>query len=481
MLAMRYSTAALPATLCLAIFSQCCSIQAVAQSIPEEDRLQQAVTWMNTVVVTEPVSDLRAYTPDQKAALIADLQKWMKSGSAIGSAELPATSTPAEKPKREINETMVFPEKGSLWLLVPQIKTDVSEASKWVYGVPYGSPKGSANAFYPNPDSYLFTGTATFNFAQAFLSISDRQKLCDAVTESDRSEGTCKNIGFLMGSRDRDSWERLLSAVTLISTTSQNPRFSQGLVPEAGTVSYEKTFSETVTGSFDATKLFRTATDYKNGLDIQAGASKTLGYHEVDLPTPCKTSSVTLTPKIKKAANKAGEQPDEMAKDIATQACIDAIAYGSGHWQKMGKMLIPTIEVKAVTASDLAKSGANTYIQPPSQIPALYSFSATWDLRKYIPSATTLSDAAAVMQAAAPASPSSAGGGASAAPVSAAKPDPDVKWKGQVAWFCIQLISHPEVVSNDGWWTRFQDAILGGGVGTANSSVAQVKLDTTSP
>lgn len=470
----KCSTATLSVTFGLAVLG--ISIHAAGQTLPSDERLQQAVTWMNTVVLTEPVGDLGAYTPDQKAALIADLQKWMRSGATVSSVAVPVTGDPAAKPKREVKEAMVFPANGSLWLLVPQIKADVSEASKWVYGVPYGSPKGSANAFYPNPDSYLFTGTATFNFAQAFLSISDRQKLCDAVTESDRSEGTCKNIAFLMGTRHRDSWQRLLSAVTLVSTTSQNPRFSQGLVPEEGTVSYEKTFSETVTGSFDATKLFRTATDYKNGLDIQAGSSKTLQYGEVPLPG-CALKFDPLDPKVVKAAKKAAESQDE----VVTQECIDAIAYGSGHWQKMGKMLIPTIEVKAVTASDLAKSGANTYIQPPSQIPALYSFSATWDLRKYIPSATTLSDAAAVMQEVASAAQPSTGRGVSGAPVSAAKSNPDMRWKGEVAWFCIQLISHPDVVSNDAWWTRFQDAILGGGMGTGNSSVAQVKLDTTSP
>lgn len=448
---MRCSNAILPAIVCLAAFGCRSPFQALGQTTVEDERLQQAVTWMNTVIVTEPIGDIRAYTADQKAALIADLQKWMR-----GSLQVGPTDAPAGKPKKDVTEGVAFPEEGSLWLLVPQVKADVSEASKWVYGIPYGAPKGTVSTFYPNPDTYLFTGTATFNFAQAFLSISDRQRLCTAVSDANRSSARCKNVPYLMGARTQDSWQRLLSAVILISTTSQNPRFSQGLVPIQGTVSYEKTFSETVTGSFDATKLFKTASDYKMGL---SSVSTILNgkQNEVKLPAPCDGK-------------------------WDTKGCIDAIAYGYGHWQKVAKMLIPTINVKAVTESDLAKSGANTFIQPPTQIPALYEYGATWDLRKYVPSAATRADAIDVMQATATAPPPALGGhAASQAAPSPAKADPDMKWKGQVAWFCIQLVSHPNVVSSDGWWTKFQNAILSPELETTNLSAAQVKFGAASP
>jgi len=418
----RISIIAVVTLLCLSFHSHPLQGETTAGA----DRLQLATNWINAVVATKPVADLRSLNPDERDALIKDIRAWLTNAE------------PKAKPA-PITEKQVFPDREVLWARVPQIKADVAQASKWVYGVPYGAPKGATSNFYPNPDTYLFTGTATFNFAQAFLSTSDRENLCNAVTSQGSSPAQRCGWSFLLGSRPRDVGERLLSAVTLISTTAQNPRFSQGLVPQPGTVSYQKTFSETVTGSFDPTKIFRTGTDFKNAADALSKHN-----YQNDIRGSDKAVSRLIG---------CAQETD----DDKVSSCIHSLAYGYGKRKQAMEILVPTIQVKAVTASDLAKSGANTFIQPPTQIPAQYEFSATWDLRTFVPNAGVRTDVVSAMQSIQRAAANSS---SENPPVSSQTDAQTQKWKAQVSWYCIQLVSHPELAENESWWTRFENSIL---------------------
>lgn len=397
-----------------------------SQTAATSERLQQATEWINATIATAPIDDIRSLSPDERQTLIADLRAWVKNGQAGQSSKSPGGQTATVKPV--ITEKELFPNPIVLWASVPQVKANVNQASRWVYGVPYGAAKGTQSNFYLNPDSYLFTGTATFSFSQAFLSISNRTKLCSGNNVIPST--LCNNPKFMLGTRPQDSWQRLLSAITLVSTTAQNPRFSQGIVPEAGTISYQKTFSETVTGSFDPTGLFRTATDFNSGL--QALKNDPANY--AALPKPCLKGSWN------------------------DRQCLVALSYGYGPGRQWAEALVPTIAITAITASDLAKSGANTFIQPPTQVSALYQFSATWDLRKWMPNASTLADAASVVNGLAGAqNPSTSQQKDSA---SDSKNDPDLKWRSQVAWYCFQLVSNPAIANNDVWWTKFEGTVL---------------------
>jgi hypothetical protein len=408
-------------------------------------RLQQVTDWINAVILPLPIADIRNLDPLERRALIEHIHEWVNNAQAKQVA-------PSSEPPLSLTEDDLFPKHWALWARVPSVKTDVAKASKWVYGVPYGSPKSTAASFYLNPDSYLFTGTATFTFSQAFLSIADRATLCKTATPTSGASDTpdhgsdkhphCSDPDFILGNRHVDPWQRLISAIQLVSTTSQNPRFSQGIVPEIGTASYEKTFAETVTGTFDPALLFRTATDFNKAVgalnhDNIADTGKIRGIRQ---QLPCG-------------------QPLPVPPTVKT--CIDALSYGQGKMKQFLEISVPKIEVKAVTASDLAKSGANTFVQPPTPTSALYEFSATWDLTRWVPNATTRANAADTIKTVRdyPKKPdSSSGGQADAAPGS--QDGSTMKWKAQVAWYCATLISHPELAADEVWWSKFENVVL---------------------
>jgi hypothetical protein len=429
------------------------------------DRIQLVTDWMNAVITNKTVGNIQHLDPDERAELIEEIRDWMSGIPSSAEESSPAAVAEAGP---SVSASDVFPDRWTLFLRVPQAKIDWAQAPPYVYGVPVGAAKTVNAAFYPNPDSALFTGSATFDFSQAFLTLADRAKLCRVVSapdvtqpekvngvEKDTAGKTKKDYGCswqaLMGLRSVDLAQRVVSSFNVTSTISQNPKFTQGLIPQPGTVLDKTTYSGSVTGTFDPKHIFRTATDLNSIFGIfspEKGSDTKVNF---GLGSDVEKLQGRIYQALGCGENFPPLKGENPKQDL--RHCIRHLSYGGG--QQWAEILLPVVQVKAVTPSDLYKTGTNTFVQPPTQFNALYEVSATWSLTNWVPNAALRADAVSTLQSGqrllshTPAKQQ-------ASTVSTG----DQRWKAQVAWLCLQLVSRPEIAENDAWWAKFQDAVL---------------------
>ncbi len=137
-----------------------------------QDRAAIASHWLETLGVNAALV-LQAPTTDQQAQFVRAIQSWAK-----GPAQ-PAPVVVGTLPFQSLSSTTWE----RIWR-IPQAKYEWTQTPRFVYGVPYGSPSGTANSFFPNPDSALSSFGGTFNLSEAFLSVSDRTTACIAADDA---------------------------------------------------------------------------------------------------------------------------------------------------------------------------------------------------------------------------------------------------------------------------------------------------------
>ena len=409
---------------------------------PDQDRADVALAWAGVLgIIGEPNHfSLTGHSEALRSEFLDKVDKWSNED---GEAELPSFG--------EVRFDDLYSSGGERLARVPSIKIEAVQTSKYVYGVPYGAPAGTPADYLKNPDSSLLNYSATLNFAEAFLSIADRGTTCASAAALRKANvrinavaqrNFCTSFVYLTGGRGIDLAQRLASGVSLTYTAAQNARFQSSLLQAGQAVS----FSDSLTGSFDPTKTWRTASDWLAAIRV-------------------------LPPNERDDLEGDGDPHSNVTKDYPClsltekDGCFLRYAYGYRPPQFL-QALLPRVDVKVVTPLNFQSAGNIFLSQQPDEHKRLYTVSATLDLSRFIPNSNTRSDAANVIAELAKARREKL-----KAQKLRARSAADQKveefvakdwhgWRKEVALLYKALADNPDLVSNESWWETFQATVF---------------------
>ena len=411
--------------------SQLCFAQTPQISHPW--RLDTAQSWITTLSV-------KGADQYSLPSLSSEQQRLFQTAFADWAAGKPTEAKPTIG---DVNFDDLSSELSERIKRAPSVKIEGVQASKYVYGVPYGSPAGTQAGFLGNPDSALFNYSATLNFSELFLSVSDRTTACKSASALRAAGMTvnikpgekdfCKDYEFITGDRNRDFAQRLVSGITVTYTASQNAKFQKSLLQGERDI----TFSHSVTGSFDPTKMWRSASDWESAAAVYASQAVIRGAGD-DF-----SASIEQFPR--------GDAPvginDFPCLDLRSSVgCFYRYAYG---WHKVQilEALIPRVDVKVVTPLNFQAANNVFLVQPADERKVLYTVALSVDLTKFIPNNKTRASAANVL--------------VTLANTEAKRKSADVAhaWRLKVAASYAELVNNPSLVDDETWWNQFRSLI----------------------
>lgn len=321
-------------------------------------------------------------------------------------------------------------------LRVSSFKTEWVQTPQYVFGILEGSAPGTPGQLVRNPNYALWSFGGVITPSELYVSIANRISMCTAAeaiwAKTDNLK--CNDASFLSGSRLRDGFGRLASAMTITVNTSQIPRFQNGVIVSDATIARGTDYTFTIQGSFDPNLLFRSAAEWKSWGEYYAKHPK-LKLEGHERPSECPTTAV-----------QPGSGDTVATRDVNTaiDSCFKRIARGTLFQQTITSIL-PKVDVRAFTAFDFYKTGLNTFLPTPVSGRALYDITGTWDLRKVLPSAETRVQAL------------------QAAKALVSKPSDekqqDGSWKAQVEMLYLDLLEKPGLALNQDWWDKFHDLV----------------------
>lgn len=409
---------------------------------PDQDRASVALAWAEVLgIIDEPTQFSFANSSENlRAEFLDKLQDW---ADRKGKAELPSLG--------EVRFDDLYSSGGERLARVPSIKVEAAQTPKYVYGVHYGAPIGTPADYLNNPDSSLLNYSATLNFSEAFLSITDRTTACtSARTLRDARVAVrpvaqrdfCTDFVYLTGGRALDFAQRLASGVSLTYTASQNARFQSNLLQSGQPIS----FSNSLTGSFDPTKTWRTAADWLAALHV-------------------------LSPDRKDHLEADGDSHSDVTEDypclslVGKDGCFLRYAYGDRSHQLI-QALLPKVDVKIVTPLNFQSSGNVFLTQKPDEHKRLYVVSASLDLSRFIPNSSTRADAANVIAELAKVKQERLKAEKWRA-INAADREKEQAvakewstWRQEVADLYTALVRDPDLVSKEAWWETFRATLF---------------------
>jgi hypothetical protein len=403
---------------------------AQTDSLTHPWRLDTAQAWVTTLSVKGADQyPLASMSADQREKFQTAFKEWVDGKSS----ETKPTLVDFEDLSSGLSERIKR---------APSVKIEGVQASRYAYGVPYGSPAGTQSSFLSNPDTALFNYSATLNFSELFLSVADRTTACKSANAlvaagfkmHEKKEGSdwCNDYQFITGNRGRDFAERFFSGLSLTYTASQNAKVQKSLIQGDGDV----TFSHSITGSFDPTKFWRTASDWEAAVGVYES--------QADIEGEGDKSSRDIDPVEKQSSPVPFH--DFPCLDPSREGCFSDYAYG---WKKIQilKALIPRVDVKAVTPLNF-QSANNVFLsQPADERKVLYTVALSIDLTKFIPNSKSRASAANVLVALANTKDKRSA------------PKAAFEWRLKVKIYYVQLISDPHKVDDDTWWNEFQRVV----------------------
>ncbi len=398
-------------------------------------RLQEATFWLQDLGVNYAGPIDKAHVGELRAALKA----WRETATA-DRAEPDKGQTSA----RQFDGTApnnIAPKTIEQVFRVGSFKADYSQAPRYVWGVLEGAPTGTDPGLIPNPNSHLWNFGGTLTPSELYIGIADRTQLCGLALQlwkngpGDNSK-LCDSK-YLSGSRKRDTLARIASAFQNISVNAvEIPRFQGGIVAASPSFAKRLEFTWTVSGSFDPSLLVRGAADWATWETFSHGDQGGKLKGAADLEKGCYEDDVKTNNPVLRTF-----RPD----------CFSGFAAGN-KWQRAILTALPKIDVKASTAFDYFKSGANTFFLPPNANRALYEFAGTWDLKKLLPSAQTRIQALTAYQQL-----------LSKSTCDSSKPCGvrDDDWRRVVSMLYSELgVDSVRHSTDDSWWARFEDVVV---------------------
>jgi hypothetical protein len=417
------------------------------QQEDQQRRIIVATNWLYSLCVV-PNGDFQAITPIE---LRDAFEAWAKSNQDTAQCEPKAFK--ATKPASPLLVVEVSSIRLRPWERIarmPQFRTQIQQTPAYVYGVLQGAPANTPSQFFPNPDHSIFSYGGPVHFDELYVGADTRVAICTVLDDlyqkanqenpkaNIRPDKRCTDSGYLLANRVRDNFTRIGAAVSLDINFSQVPKFQSPIVITSLSNLNFPEWSKTITGSFDASKLFRSATEMK-------GIAGYVG--KVNLKS---NYGVNLMDKNTILRDLCDRKSDELNDPTNTTHCIQAITVG-GMAKRLAISILPRIDVKAISPFDLSKYGSS-FVAPPNRAGrSLYTVTLNWDLRSLIPSTASRLDALTAIKS---------------LHDSEDKPPLDDKkirealWRRQVAASYLELRSMPERSLDPVWWSRFEAILM---------------------
>ena len=368
------------------------------------------------------------------------------------SDKLPTTCTPGPEPSRKepnFSDMTLIPSLGDRLLRMAEFQAEGQQTPDYVYGVLENAPSGTQSTFLPNTDHGIFSYGGPVHFDELFVASDTRIALCTALGADKQPDPNgpqtyspqrlaaiknahCDDEDYIATGRWRDHFARIGSSVTLNVRYSQIPLYESGVLISPQSTNLQK-WSPTVTGSFDSSKLFRTAAELQ-ALASYISTDKAFRHssnprNRFDVPYMCNRTDGSLD-----------------HDTAATGKCVADFAMGS-KLQRTLLFILPVISVKVTTPFDLAKYGS-TFEEPPSHSGrSLYDVSLTWNLHSSIPNAQTIAAGVKTLDTLYSSKAPSA-------------PPADAEWRRQVKCLYMELKAMPQEADNENFWEKFREIVL---------------------
>ena len=414
----------------------------LGQVSDQDKKLSVATDWLYRLCVV-PNGDFQAMSPN---ALRDAFDSWVKKSQDGGSCD-PKTFADAKDSTLPIRVD-VSSIRLNAWERIarmPQFRTQIQQTPDYVYGILQGAPANTLSQFFPNPDHAILSYGGPIHFDELYVSADTRVAICtvldDVNTQIKKSDPTanpptdqrCTEPGYLLANRARDNLTRIGAAVTLDISFSQVPKYQAPIIITSFSGLNFPSYSKTITGSFDTSKLFRSAAELKG----------VAGY--VGKLNP-KTSAISKDAVLQDFCR---HKADDLADERKTADCIRAITIGDVP-KRLAISLMPRVDVKATSPFDLSKYGTS-FIAPPNRAGrSLYSVTLNWDLRSLIPSTKDRLDAFNALKALHDPAMNPADD----------KQTKEALWRRQVSSLYLELSRMPERSLDAAWWARFEATVL---------------------
>jgi hypothetical protein len=282
------------------------------------------------------------------------------------------------------------------------------------------------NVFVGNPDHGLLSVGGSLNLGELYISPEIRNSLCDTALTlwSRANELSCNDMKYLLGTRKRDWWGRLASAITIKTTVSQIPRIQSNQDVTVVLKNNDIRWSPKVTGTFDPTLLFRGPSDWKAWSSHYRDGFR----------------------------NELGPECQRINEPHFDARCYERFLR-TGSLKLILGTYLPRIDVTAYSPFDFVKYGVSqTFVEPPSGGKTIYDVTLTWDLKRLFPSAQNRSDALKTYQTI-----------HSATNLPKRRADgPNLPWMRRVEALYLELASTPQVSRDADWWNMFRATLFPG-------------------
>ena len=394
------------------------------------EHLNIAKKWLSTLGV-EYQDEI---TPQNSAHLQAVLDSWrnLKPTSQTGD------SAKVKPPQfiSGVSHQDLFPNFGSRLLRISSFSSELVRTPDYVAALVPGQGTSSQTQFIPNPDHGLLSVGGTMTFSELYVSPDVRASMCEMTGKGsayDTTSSHCNDPRFLSGHRKREVFGRIANGVTIKTTVSQIPRIQSG-VDIAGVPTFNNLrWTPTVTGTFDPTHLFWSASDWKTWSGHLKGLSDA-GFH--------------LDPLFPDSCNGSPETNDTCLHDLVRPSVARTALMS----------LVPKVDIKAYTPFDYVKIAPTTLVEPPSGGKTIYDVTFAWDLHKLLPSSTDRLDAlkALAQLQAFRKTQSSSNPPAEPPP----QPAADSLWKQRVEMLYVELSDTPAVCTDPVWWNKFRSLVM---------------------
>jgi hypothetical protein len=312
----------------------------------------------------------------------------------------------------------LMPNLAQRYARMHQIQLDWEENPKQIYAATTADPNNKA--WRDNPSRSSRKLTLSLNLNELFPKASEVTALFGAKFPLSGRDAICPDTELLRcmtRTRPRDSWGRILSAITLTGGVVERKKLVDGVLPDPSNPIYNrKEFIEFVGGSFDPATLFVSGTDWKDAVEAvnsykgkdAAEFWKKHGYHCVD----------------------------PLSKDVLS------CAYGPNRFFRALAVLMPTAQVKNSAQFDY-KYVSPEFILPDRRDKGLYTWSLTWNARR----AWALKDRIAIVTAATTTPPTSN----------------CLTTKNEVAEELIadyvRIADDQTILSSDAFWAQFRQSL----------------------
>jgi hypothetical protein len=398
-----------------------------------DQRLNVATDWLYRLCVV-PGGDFRNLDP---AKLTDAFDVWSKSTQ--DAAQCDPKEFKGAKPPDPSLAVDVSAIRLSPWeriARIPQFRTQIQQAPDYVYGVVQDAPANTPNQFFPNPDHALFSYGGPIHFDELYVAADTRVAICSVLNDLKQADPDhrCNDDQYLLANRIRDNFTRFGAAVSLDINYSQVPKYQAPILVTSLSALQFPSYSKTITGSFDPSKLFRSPAEMK-GIAGYAGKVTLKDNGKVIFDSDTVLHSI------------CNYQLADLANKDKTATCIQAITIGDVV-KRLAISVLPRLDVKALSPFDLSKYGSS-FVAPPNKAGrSLYTVTLNWDLRSIVPTTAARLDAFNAIKSLHDPKPVS---------------DKDIKeaqWRRQVASLYLELRRTPDRAEDSAWWNRFETIVL---------------------